>query len=112
MSGRTSKKFRAWKIDEPFYATADGEGFRGGGPPRPLCAKAGEGLDLFEITGTYGSERYGIEIEANASKHKATSYERMDKACRGAGSRGSQVARHRHGGGRRRGQAARPQPDR
>src|SRR5207302_1193810 len=70
-----SKTFRAWKIDEPLFLPATvGDFVAQDHLARFVLSLVRDDIDLAEVTGTYGSE-----IKANASKHKAMSYERMEK---------------------------------
>src|SRR5215211_3630115 len=102
-----SKTFRAWKIDEPLFLPPMVQDFVAKDHlARFVLSLVKDEVDLAEITGTYGKRHLkalgelfaqilqlcekaglvklghvaldGTKIKANASKHKAMSYERMD----------------------------------
>ena len=82
-----SKTFRAWKIDEPLFLPPTVQDFVAEDHlARFVLSLVRDDLDLIEISGKKAGlvklghvALDGTKIKANASKHKAMSYERMEK---------------------------------
>ena len=110
-----SKTFRAWKIDEPLFLPPTVQDFVAEDHlARFVLSLVRDDLDLIEISGKKAGlvklghvALDGTKIKANASKHKAMSYERMKKRAAKIGrkprsataqrGRGADVEQEAHG---------------